>query len=226
MKAIDLLKQLQQNPEYIARQKDKQKELEKKEKEIKLAEIPFIKEVQESGFKEIKQSSDLLKYKSIPEQLTNILARWIPQINNDNHSQEILIRALAISEVAFDGKFLIDLFDKSSSSFSLKWAIGNTIASAKVLNIDTWIEKKLMSPNQGKENEMLVYAAMKYFPYSKSHLLLRSVFDIYPLQVADAFTYIGKMDDFEFLSAKSKNYQGDVRAEIEKSLKDLEKKIK
>lgn len=226
MKAVDLLKQLQENPEYIAAQKEKQKELEKKEKEIRLAEAPFINEVQQIGFKEIKQSSDLLKYKNIPATLTNILIQWVPQINNDYHSQEILIRVLAISDIAFDGKFLINLFDNNHSSFSLKWAIANTIASADILNIDKWIEEKLTSFHQEKQNEMLVYAAIKYFPYSKSNVFLRNLFDIFPLQVADAFAFIGKEDDLKYLQQKRKEYKGEVRAGIDKAVSKLKKRIK
>ncbi|MFL9484506.1 hypothetical protein ACI6Q2_17120 [Chitinophagaceae bacterium LWZ2-11] len=198
MKAIDFMKQLKQNPNYLEMQRQKEEEVQKKIVEAKNIEAPFIEDIHANEFIEIKSSGDLLKLKKVDVRLAALLLKWITQISNKHHSQEMLIRGLAVAEETFDGTLLIKLFDSESSSFNLKWAIGNTIASARVQNITDWLEDKLASDNLGKECEMLVYAVIKYFPYEKASVTLRKLFKVFPLQVAGAFTYMGKQEDLIF----------------------------
>lgn len=225
MKASDFMKQLEQNPEYQAMQRQKEDEKQKQLAEVKIIETPFIKDLHANGFTEINSSGDLLNLKIAENKLTALLLKWIPKINNKHHSQEMLIRGLAIAEKPFDGTFLIKLFDSEDSSFNLKWAIGNTIASAKIENITDWLENKLTASQQPKENEMLVYAAIKYLPYEKASIVLKKLFKTFPLQVADAFTYIGKQEDLIFLKNNNNAYKGEVKNRINKAIKKLKIKV-
>lgn len=221
MKASDLIKQLEQNSEYNEKQiQDKEKMLKKLD-EIKVIETPFINDLHAEGFAEIESASDLLKLKKINVKLTKLILRWIPKVDNKFNSKEMLVRSLANAEKPFDGTFLIQLFDDANTSFNLKWVIGNTIASAQIENITNWLDRKLTSDNPGKECEMLIYAAIKYFTYEKASDILRRLFKVFPLQVADAFTYIGTPEDLRFLKENGKGYKGEVKNRINGAIKKL-----
>lgn len=225
MKASDFLKQLEQNSEYNEKKLQNKAEMQKKLAEIKVIETPFINDLHTEGFAEIKSASDLLKLKKVNVNLTALLLKWIRKIDNKHNSQEMLIRGLAIAEKPFDGILLTQLFDDVKTSFSLKWAIGNTIASAQVENITNWLQEKLSSDNPGKECEMLIYAAIKYFTYEKASGILRRLFKVFPLQVADAFTYIGKKEDLKFLQDNNRGYKGEVKDRIDSAIKKLRIKV-
>jgi len=224
MKASDFLKQLEQDPEYKERQVQNNKKTQEKLVEVKAIETPFINDLHAKGFTEIESVSDLLKLKKINSTLTALLLKWVPNIDNKYNSQEIVVRGLAIAEEPFDGTLLMQLFDSLDTSFALKWAIGNTIASAQVENVTNWVEQKLTT-NPGKESEMLIYAAIKYFTYEKASNILKKLFKVFPLQVADAFTYIGKKEDLEFLKKNNKEYKGEMKDRIDSAIKKLKAKV-
>lgn len=224
MKAIDLINQLQKNPEYMEIRKQKEQDIQLKLTEIKGIETPFINDLQANGF-EIQTSDDLLKLKKTDARLAELILMWLPNLSDKYNSQQMLVRALAIAVRPFNGEILMQLFDSDQSSDSLKWAIGNTIASADVLNIEDWLEVKLTAPQQGKQNEMLIYAAAKYFDYVKAQIILKNIFDIYPLQVADVFSKTGNGKDLNFLQLKSENYRGEVQKRIIKYIAKLKKRL-
>jgi hypothetical protein len=226
MKASDFIKQLEQNPEYLERKRQDNETLQNKLKEIKSIEAPFIEDLHNNGFAEIEFASDLLNLKKVNPKLVGLILKWLPKIENTYDSQEMLVRGLVMADEPFDDTILLDLFDNKNSSFNLKWVIANTIASTRIQNIEEWLETKLTSKKQPKENEMLIYAANKYFPYAKAIRILRELFINFPLQVADAFTYIGKKDDLKFLIENNKGFEEDVEKNIKSSINKIRKRIK
>lgn len=226
MKAIDLIKQLNKDPEFVKTQELSEKERQEKFLEIKNIETPFIEDLYANGFPEIESAGDLLKLKEVSDKLVDLILKWLPNLTNKYNSKEMLVRGLVKAKNPFDGKILIQLFDSSDSTFSLKWAIANTIATAKAQNITSWLEDKLNKNQQPREHEMLVYAVIKYFPYEKASLILRSLFKTFPLQVADAFTYVGKANDLNYLIENSTKKIGAEKKEVDKAIKKLQKKIR
>jgi hypothetical protein len=224
MKASDFLKKLEQDPHYQEMQRKKEEELKKRIAEAKEIEAPFIQYLHEKGFTQINDAGELTKSKDNTK-LQNIILEWLPKISNKQNSQEILVRALAVTKKPFAGKALMDLFDNQNSSHSLKWAIGNTIACSTVVNISEWLENKLKASEQPTENQMLVYAAIKYFNEEKAKTLIKNLFNHHPLQVTDAITYFGNKDDIDFLLEKRKDVNRIQRTQIDKAIKKLSKKI-
>lgn len=226
MEARELMKQLEQDPEYQKMWARKEKEMEEKRKEIRIIEKPFIEFLHKNGFDQINSTDEIKSLKSVDAKLTDILLEWLPKLDNKHGSQEMLVRALCIAEEPFDGTLLMDLFDSKESSFNLKWVIGNTLASARrVEHITDWLEEKLSAAQPGKECEMLVYAAIKYFNYDKASTILRRLFPVFPLQVSDAFTRIGKIEDLIFLKENSIGYKGEQKTQINKAIKKLSAKV-
>lgn len=198
---------------------------EKRMQEIKIIESDFLESWKANNFPGISDTGAFLgnSFKITP-QMTAFILEWIPKMDNKHGSQERLVRALSVTKKAFDGKLLMQLFDDPNSSFYLKWAIGNTMASANVLGVEEWIKKKFMGLTLGKENEMLVYALGKYLEYNESQAILIKIFDEYPLQVADTFARIGEIENLMFLQKKVLQYKGEVQTQIKKAIKKLEKK--
>lgn len=225
MKAVDFIKQLEQNPEYREMQRLKEEQTKKKLSEIRMIEAPFIKLLHENGFNDINKAGDLLDLKKINTKLTALLLDWIPQMSNRHGSQEMLVRALAKADKPFDGKLLKELFDSKDNTESFKWVVGNTIASANVENVNDWLKRKLRAVAQPKQNEMLVYAAIKYFTYEQASVILKNLFKFFPLQVADAFTYIGKKGDLLFLEENSIGLKKEIKNRIDKAIKKIEKSL-
>jgi hypothetical protein len=158
--------------------------------------------------------------------MARFILDWIPKMDNKHSSQERLVRALAVSNISIDGEVLMKLFDDPASSFYLKWAIGNTIASAKVDGVNGWLKKKFMALTLGKENEMLVYAIGKYLDYTEAIKILRKIVDVYPLHVATVLSRIGKKEDLDFLKERIKHFKSAPKAAIAKAIKKLGENIR
>ncbi|HMT72682.1 MAG TPA: hypothetical protein PKA77_01320 [Chitinophagaceae bacterium] len=225
MKADEFLSKFKENSEYKQMLKIKESEGIKKTLEIRNIEKPFIESLHKEGYKKISDSDDILKLDKVDSRLTDIILNWLIQLDNKHNSQETLVRALGKAEFPFDGTVLMRLFESQESSANLKWAIANTVAVGRAMNISEWLKEKLTADEQPKENEMLVYAALKYFEKEKTMELLLPIFDKHPLQVADALTIIGNTNTLVFLQKKIMGYKGQIKSQIEKSVKRLKNKI-
>jgi hypothetical protein len=158
--------------------------------------------------------------------LIGLILKWIPVIDNSYNSKEVLVRVLKKAKDSFDGALLIKLFEDIDSSFYLKWAIADTIAKSKADNVAIWVEEKLAVEKPGKEYEMLIYATIRLFSYEKAQSIFVRLFRIFPLQIADAFTKIGKKEDLIFLRNNNKGFDREVQSAINDYADKLEKKIK
>jgi len=74
------------------------------------------------------------------------------------------------------------------------------------------------------ENQMLVYAAMKYFDREKAKSIVKSLIDKHPLQSIDALGHIGNSDDLDFLLDKRKEVSRLQRTAMDKAIKKIRKK--
>ena len=215
---------MENDPGYLARRNEMQDRVKEIENESKILETPFIEDLHVHGYTSIQSSSDLTKLKKADPTLVELLLKWIPRIDNKHRSQEMLVRGLAVATAPFNAAALTHLFD-NSQAFSLKWAIANTIAGNDLLNVTSWLEKKLNDEVPDKTWEMLMYAVARYFPYDRSSEMLRRLFHQFPLQVADAFSMIGRTADITYLEDMSLKYKGAQRTSINKSIKKLQQRL-
>ena len=81
MKAIDFMKQLEQNPECQESRQQQDLETQQKIAEIRVIEEPFIKDLHANGFDKIQDSGNLLTLKKANKKFTDLLLKWIPQIS-------------------------------------------------------------------------------------------------------------------------------------------------
>jgi hypothetical protein len=221
-KSSDPLKKIQPDFNAIA----EREAFFKKRKELAtLYQAPMIADFRANGFEQIESAGDLIKLKVVDKKLAALILKWLRNLHNEFNTQEMLVRGLILSKTPFDGKILTDLFDSHQSNSALKWAIGNTIACAKVLNVEDWLDRKSVAFNLGKESEMLIYAFARSFSYEKASRIIRNLFEFFPLQAADALARIGKHEELTFLKGKVNKYDGPQRTSINKEIKKLEKRL-
>lgn len=222
----DLLKGFIEDPNYPKGSEQREAAIAKRMERLEIVEREFIAAWKSHGFSKIEFTGDLMQLKrKLNNEEVEFVLEWLPKISDEIGSQETLVRALISAAKPFDGRVLMELFDDPESSFYLKWAIGNTIASAKVLNVIEWLKSKFQSLSLGKEKEMLVYALGKYLDTGEAREYLVKVFDHYPLHAADTLARIGGRGDLDFIVNKLASYKGPATASIKKSIKKLEKKL-
>jgi hypothetical protein len=213
-------------PEWENATKEQREALIKRRiEEGNLYEAPMMEDFRQNGYTQINTSDDLLQLKRIDDNLKSLILKWIPKLDNRYKTQEMLARALILTKSSFDGKTLADLFDSHQSDLFLKWAVANTIACAKVINIEDWLERKSISINMGREYEMLVYAYARFFEYEKATRIITAQFDLFPLQAAGALAKIGQKRELSLLENKIESYKGPQRTEINKAIKKLRKRL-
>lgn len=221
-----MLKGFIEDPNYPKGSEQLEAAIAKRMEQLKILEHEFMAEWQSHGFSKIESSGDIMHFKrKLSSEEVEFVLKWLPKISNEIGSQETLVRALILAAKPFDGQGLMDLFDDPESSFHLKWAIGNTIASTKVLNVVEWLKSKFQSLSLGKEKEMLVYALGKYLDTEEAREYLMNVFDHYPSHAADTLARIGGRNDLDFIVNKLASYKGPSKALIKKSIKKMEKKL-
>jgi hypothetical protein len=224
MKAEEFLNKLKEDSAYQELIKKQEEERQKQISETNRIEKPLVTYLQNNGFRELNTLGELMSRKDNTD-ITPVLLEWIPKYNKNFYTLDTLVRLLAVTRKPFDGKILIDLFDDAEVPEDLKWTIGNTIACAYLLNIEHWLENKLNNANQPMENQMLVYAAIKYFETNKARQFLKKLFTKHPSQVIDAFTYIGTPDDIDYLLDQRQRVNKSLKGLIDKAIKKISKKL-
>jgi hypothetical protein len=159
--------------------------------------------------------------------VVDLILEKIGLYDNFPNKQEMLIRALISAKNSFDGGTLLKMFDDEETPSFLRWAIANTLAEAKVINIEKWIFQKLQSSKYASENERLFYALPKFYNYKDYIPIFRRDFANYPFQIADLIRKYGQEEDYEFLISKiaSENLSNIQKRYVAKVIKHLEKKF-
>jgi hypothetical protein len=197
-----------------------------REMQLRIVERDFLDAWLSHEFPKVEFAGDIMGLnKKLSVEQVELILKWLPRVSNDLGSQEMLVRALILAKKPFDGQILMTLFDDPDSSFNLKWAIGNTIESTKVQNVEGWLRRKFESLSLEKEKEMLVPALVKYLDHDQAIVYLTKVFDHYPMHAANALAKIGGSDDLNFLTQKLDDYKGPTKAAIKKAMAKLAKKL-
>jgi HEAT repeat protein len=153
--AAELMAELNQKPEFVARQRELAERTRRNVQEYGEAAAPLLAELAAAGF--VVQSVSELHQKRINyESVVPILVKWLPLIANPR-VKESIVRALSVPFAQEAAPLLVEEFRRVDSEPSgLKWAIGNAldvVANDAVLDemIDLAKDK-----HHGKAREMLV----------------------------------------------------------------------
>ena len=142
--AAELMAELQADPAFRRRQRERKQRLNALEQDVARSEAPVVAELHNAGFP--VQSLDTLaaQYAPLPNEIVQILLHWVGQAT-DPKMAEWLIRPLAAAKEPFDGRPLVDCFQQTSDEH-VRWIIANTIATGRPYGIDAWLATQMRDP--------------------------------------------------------------------------------
>lgn len=207
--AEELMRRLNEDPEYQKKMAEKQKRKEKKISLNKQAFAFVTSDLRNIGV-EVSSINDLtVNYSPLSEAIIEVLLKWIPIVEQVD-IQDGLIRALCLAEKPFDGKVLTNIFEtvKGLDASRIRWSIANTIDAVQPNGISDWIERTLINSKYGFAREMLCLAIVKMQPYEKAVDILKTVFDDLSIHATEAFKEIGQDQSIiDFLTEKHNEFE-------------------
>lgn len=200
--AKEIMDRLLNDPKYCEMMKEKRLRRTLRNQELDDIEKPIIQELERLGVY-AKDIFDLIKkYAPFSPEIVKILLSWIPKVEQNN-VLDMLVRALAVPAEPYDGRVLTELFDKTYSSYDLRWVIGSTIECAVPTNITEWVVNTVQNASYGNDRSRLCLALIKMVPPERAIPILQSVFDQLATPCAEALGKIGNDESvLQFLQEK------------------------
>lgn len=157
--AAELMAELQQDPEYIARTRQREQQQRKNTETYARAVAPVLKDLAAEGFRvstigELRQSK--LEYRSA----VAILLQWLPQIS-DLQVKEDIVRTLSVPWARPEAaQTLIEEFKRADDATApgLRWVIANGLAIVADDSVFDELVQLVEDRGYGKAREMLALA--------------------------------------------------------------------
>jgi hypothetical protein len=215
----ELLERLANDPEFQAAEAERVREHDARVAHSRMLIAPVLHDLRDVGC--VGDDWDTLLKGSVPFQkpAVDILLSWLER-STDPTLQETLVRGLAATGVPFDGGVLTRLFD-STDSHPLRWAIGNTIESARVTGVAAWVEQTVVNPRFGTARQMLVLAIPRLLPVDRAQALLLDMLEAFPGHAAKALAKIGDEGAVPRLRAALPGKSGWVSNAIEAAIRRI-----
>lgn len=221
--AEEFLAELNADPAHVARRAAQNDRREMREAEIALATQQLRDELSAAGYP-VGTLDDLAKrYAPLSAQLVEVLLRWIP-IVDDKVVKEQLVRALAVAENGFDGGVLASEFQRSPDA-ALRYAIANTLATARVRGAGTWILDALNDPSSGTARQMLALAAARRSPREDANRALLRLLDELPGHAALGLAESGGGQELAVLERRYPSAKGWVKKEIGRAISVIKRRL-
>jgi HEAT repeat protein len=153
--AAKLMAELNQNPEYVARQRELAERSRRNVEEYREAAAPLLAELAAAGF--VVQSVSKLHQKRFNyESVVPLLVKWLPLMSNPR-VKESIVRALSVPFAQEAAPLLVEEFRRADPEPNgLKWAIGNAL---DVVGNDAVMDEMIdlaTDQSHGKAREMVV----------------------------------------------------------------------
>lgn len=152
-----------------------------------------------------------------------ILLRWLPKLSAPS-LQTAIVRCLASVDESFDIQPLLALY-ASTSSASVRWAIGNAIAEIRPLEAKGWVIDALARTDYGRAREMLPLALARIAPSEVANVVLMRYLEEMPGHVAMGLAESGGNEEARRLTAMVPATKGWVRKEIQRAIRSIERRV-
>jgi hypothetical protein len=190
---------------------------------FKRSSAPILDDLALRGYPVDSLSSLAGTYGPLPNPVVEVLLRWLPK-TNDIKVSEWLVRELAAAKGPYDGRPLIELFDRSSSEH-LRWVIGNTLALSSATNVVPWLLSAARNPEYGRARQTLILAIPRHAPAEEGRAALLACFDDFPGHASEALAKIGGPSDLDFLTGQRRRCSGWVGREIDAAIRRIRKRV-
>jgi hypothetical protein len=220
--AEELMAQLQQDPEYLQQQAERERAHAERVQRSRAAAEPVVRELRRAGFA-VEMPEDLARrYAPVPGPAIDILLAWLPRVE-DEGVRVTMVRALAASREPFDGRPLARAFEESRSE-TFRWVIGNTLALAHPTGLAEWVARAVADPASGKARETLAVATARLAPAEVANRTLAPLLDELPGHVAQAFALCGGPAEAALLAERRERTLGWQRKEIDRAIRAIQKR--
>lgn len=204
--------QLQQDPEYLRQQAERERAHAERVQRSRAAAEPVVRELRRAGFA-VEMPEDLARrYAPVPGPAVDILLAWLPRVE-DEGVRVTMVRALAASREPFDGLPLARAFEESRSE-TFRWVVGNTLALANPTGLAEWVARAVADPASGKARETLAVATARLAP----------LLDELPGPVAQAFALCGGPAEAALLAQRRERARDWQRKEIDRAIRAIQKR--
>lgn len=161
--AAELMAELNSDPEYIERKKQRDEKWRRIDAELARAEAHLVEDLCSHGF-EVESVYDLVnRSEPYPEAIPVLLAhldRKYPE-----RITEGIIRALTVPDAAgVATEKIVEVFkkDPSTSSVGLKWVAGNSLTEALTEEYVEEVVELVRDPSNGEARSMLPFALIRF----------------------------------------------------------------
>lgn len=157
--AADLMRELQKDPEYVARTQQRERQQQENIASHRHAMEPLLKELAAKGFR-VNSLVELRERGANYSAAVPVLLQWLPPMS-DRHAKDDIVRTLSVPWAKpAAAPVLIDEFKAANdpTGEGLRWAIANGLT---VVADDSVLEELLhfvQDKQYGKAREMLVVA--------------------------------------------------------------------
>jgi hypothetical protein len=212
MAAGELAAQLSQDPAHMAMLEERARS----SADISAAEKAATEYLANRGYPASSLSDLVNRYAPIGGELATTLVELLGTVKHPNVLDSV-VRALGATRHDLDLSPLIDLFEGSSSE-SLRWAIGNTIAEARPPGVGPWVLKAVSNSSYGKSREMLALAAARTNPPDQANPVLLRLLDELPGHAALGLAESGTASELPTLERAYKAAKGWEREQIGRTI--------
>lgn len=222
--AEELLNQLQRDPEFMARQAKRDRDLEQREVRSKQLVAPVLKELERLGYQVFSLEDLPRKYAPLTGEIAEVLLRWLVRIDEER-VQEQIVRTLAAARASFDGSGLTRLFEQTKSG-ALRWAIANTLAEARPTGVGDWVSDALARQDYGEARQMLPLAVARLHAPTDANRVLRQSIDEMPGHVAMGLAESGGQEELRLLESKRETVAGWEKKEVDKAVRSIQRRLR
>ena len=154
--AAELMGELQRDPGFLARQKEKDDERRRSFEANRAAAKDLLAELADAGF-EVAAVGDLRRLGKPYPKAVPTLVRWLPRVQYVALKEDI-IRTLSVPWAREARQALLAEFERADdgASGALRWAIGNALEVLAADEIAEDMIKLAINPRYGKAREMIV----------------------------------------------------------------------
>jgi hypothetical protein len=167
--------------------------------------------------------------KSLNAQEVKLILKWLPPIYDEHlGSGHIMARSLISATEPYDPSILIDLFENSSFNRTIKWGIAYVLSESKTKDISDWIIDQLLNKEVSFERAGLISGIEKKVGFDETQIneFYKRIFDRYPMAILEYFKKKGTVADIDFLLDKFYIADKNIKKEIERVIKHIQKKKK
>jgi hypothetical protein len=216
--AQEFAAQLARDPEYRAGIEAQNR----RAAEVRAAERWVLEDLEATGYPATSLEDLKQRYAPFPSRVSAVLLGWLAR-SSFPQLDEAIVRALGSAGEGFDVIPLLRLFETTTSD-SLRWAIANTLAELRPLDVREWLIKAMSDRQYGRAREMLPLAIVRTSPAPVANEVLLAFLEEMPGHVALALAYSGGPAELEALRAKVGSTRGWAKKEIEKAIRAISRR--